>query len=201
MRILFITASRLGDAILSTGLLSYIEDRWQDAEVTVACGPLAAPLFRAAPHVREILEIRKKSYHSHWLDLWKSTVPRRWDMVVDLRNSIVSRLVRGRQKYIFGPRIDGSLHKAEQNAAVMDLDHTPLLKLWFDSEIRARARDMIPDGGPVLGVGPASNWAGKTWPMDRFEELIARLTDASENGGILSQARVAVFVRSGEHSP
>ena len=41
--ILFITSTRIGDAVLSTGLLAYLIGRYPGAEFTVAAGPLAAP--------------------------------------------------------------------------------------------------------------------------------------------------------------
>lgn len=42
MRILFVTATRIGDAVLTTGLLSYLTDRHPDARFTIAAGPAAA---------------------------------------------------------------------------------------------------------------------------------------------------------------
>ncbi len=39
---------------------------------------------------------------------------------------------------------------------------------------RARGRVVLPDGRPIIGVGPTANWAGKIWPAERFVAL-ARL--------------------------
>ncbi|MGH6953341.1 MAG: glycosyltransferase family 9 protein [Alphaproteobacteria bacterium] len=39
MRILFITSSRIGDAVLSTGLLAHLLERHPGARVTVVSGP------------------------------------------------------------------------------------------------------------------------------------------------------------------
>ena len=52
MRILFITSNRLGDVILSTGLLGHLSDAYPAARFTVACGPVAAPVFRIFRHSR-----------------------------------------------------------------------------------------------------------------------------------------------------
>ena len=48
MRILFVTANRVGDAVLSTGILAYLA-KHPTAEITVAAGPAAISLFRALP--------------------------------------------------------------------------------------------------------------------------------------------------------
>ena len=54
MRILFITATRLGDAVLSTGLLDHLARANPAARFTIACGPVAEGVFarnaRAATH-------------------------------------------------------------------------------------------------------------------------------------------------------
>ena len=47
MRILFVTATRIGDAVLSTGLLSHVIARFPEARLTIAAGP-AAIVSRAA---------------------------------------------------------------------------------------------------------------------------------------------------------
>ena len=58
MKILFITSTRIGDAVLSTGLLDHLVRTYPDAKVTVACGPHASPLFAAAPNLERVLPMR-----------------------------------------------------------------------------------------------------------------------------------------------
>jgi heptosyltransferase III len=43
MRVLFITATRIGDAVLSTGLLGHLVERYSAARFTIAAGPAAGP--------------------------------------------------------------------------------------------------------------------------------------------------------------
>lgn len=59
----------------------------------------------------------------------------------------------------------------------------------------ARAAELIPDGPPVLAVGPTANWRAKTWRTEHFSELIDRLTGPQ---GIIPGARVAIFGRDDE---
>ncbi len=194
-KILFITSSRIGDAILSSGLLSYIESNHPNAKVTIACGPLATSLFEGYPNLEQIIPIKKQTYNRHWLKLWKQVSRTKWDMVIDLRDSAVSRLIRADQRYIFSKHIDKSKHKVEQNAQVMHLQTPPAPKLWPSEQQKKSAKALIPDGAPVIGVGPTANWAGKTWPTDRFIEILNWLT--AENG-LMPTARIAVFGAPGE---
>ncbi len=195
MKVLFITSSRIGDAVLSSGLLHHIEQTYPDAKVTIACGPLAVSLFEGYPLLERIIPLKKEKHNKHWIKLWREVIGTRWDMVVDLRDSAVSRLIFGKQKFIHGRHIDKAQHKAEQNAAVMKLAHVPAPKLWFTDAQKEKAASLIPEGGPVLGVGPTANWIGKTWPVERFIEIVEHITDAYMPG-----ARVAVFGAPGEEA-
>lgn len=197
MKILFITSTRIGDAVLSTGLLRRMMESYPHARVTVVCGPLAASLFEGFPNVEKVVSLKKKPYHGHWLELWKEAVGVKWDAVVDLRNSAVSRLIRAKTRYLFGPHINQDMHKVEQAAAVMKLKDIPAPTMYFSEAQRAFAQTLIPPGEPVLGVGPSANWIGKTWAAENFIEIIAWLTAP---GSILPGARVAVFAAPGEEA-
>ena len=196
MKVLFITSSRIGDAVLSTGLLRYIEQRYPDARVTVVCGPLVVSLFEGYPLLERLIPLKKEKRNMHWAKLWRQVVGTRWDMVVDLRNSAVSRLIMAKERYIFGGCAAKAAHKVRQNAAVMKLGHqVPGPKLWFTDVQKEKARGLIPEGGRVLGVGPTANWIGKTWPAERFIEIVNFMIGP---GGVMEGARVAVFGAPGE---
>ena len=55
MQILFITSSRVGDAILTTGILKYLVDHYKTAKFTIACGPVAKGLFDNVPGLEAII--------------------------------------------------------------------------------------------------------------------------------------------------
>ena len=194
-RILFITSNRLGDAVLSTGILNHLWQHEPDAKVTIACGHLPSSLFAGYPLLDDLIPFRKEKHSLHWIKLWRKVAGTRWDAVIDLRNSALSRLVIARRRYIYGPHIDQTRHKVEQAAETMRLGAVPDPRLWFTPEQEGRAAELIPAGGPVLAVGPTANWAGKTWPAENFITLIAALTAPD---GILPHARVAVFAAPGE---
>src|SRR6185312_15372160 len=94
MRILFVTATRIGDAVLSTGLLSHLIEQFPGARLTIAAGPVAAPLFEAVPGLERLLIVRKQRASLHWLALYRHVARRRWDLVVDLRGSALAWMLR-----------------------------------------------------------------------------------------------------------
>ncbi len=200
MNVLFITSSRIGDAVLSTGLLNHIIQQYPQARITIACAPLVASLFEGVPNLARIVPLQKQKHHKHWIELWKQVIGTKWDMVVDLRDSAVSRLIRSKSRYIFSKHIDKGLHKVQQNADVMGLDiaNPPAPKLWFTEQQMSAANALIQkDGAKIIGVGPTANWIGKTWPAENFIEIVQHLT--SENGAF-PNARVAVFAAPSEEA-
>lgn len=188
MRLLFITATRIGDAVLSTGLLSRLIEDNPGIKVTVAVGRLSAPLFAAVPGLERIVVIDKQRYNRHWLNLWRRTAFHYWDLVVDLRGSAISYLVPAGRRIMIGRRRPGR-HRVEELGDLIGASPPPAPRLWLAQAVRERAAELLPDGPPVLAVAPAANWIGKTWPADRFAELALRLTAAD---GILPGGRIAV---------
>lgn len=189
MKILFVTATRIGDAVLSSGLLAHLVARYPGAEFTIAAGPLAAPLFEAVPRLARLIVVAKKSRGLHWLSLYGAVVGTRWDLVVDLRGSALAYLVRTKARRVMGKGHDHE-HRVRQLAHLFDLDPPPAPKLWLGKKHVAAAAALMPPGAPFLAIGPAANWKGKEWPAENFAALAQRLTAPQ---GPLSGARVVVM--------
>ncbi len=194
MHILFVTATRIGDAVLSTGLLSHLIERHPGVRLTIAAGPVAAPLFEAVPGVERIAVMDKLPWSLHWLPLYAAVAPRRWDMVVDLRGSALAWLLRTGTRRVMA-KGDAGEHRVRQLGRLFDLDPPPAPRLWTLPRHEAAAGALLGPGGPVLAIGPAANWRGKQWRAGRFAELARRLTAAN---GLLAGARVAVLAAGHE---
>jgi len=189
MRILFVTSNRLGDAVLSTGLLDQLIRTHPDARITVACGPAAEGVFARMPNRERTIVLDKRPYSLHWLPLWASAATTLWDLVVDIRGSALAWLVPTHRHAVMRRR---SGHKLVQLAAVLGLDPPPLPVMWTAAEDRARAAALLPAGRPIIGLGPSANWAPKIWPAERFAALFRAL-----QAGPLPGAVPAVFAGPG----
>ncbi|HBF99826.1 MAG TPA: hypothetical protein DDW95_14885, partial [Alphaproteobacteria bacterium] len=100
MKILFITSNRIGDAILSSGLLAQLADQYRTARFTVAAGPAAAPLFQDMPRLERIIVLEKRPLAGHWRKLWLNCLLHRWDIIVDLRGSAIAWLLWCRRRLV-----------------------------------------------------------------------------------------------------
>jgi len=189
VRILFITSSRIGDAVLSTGLLNHLAETHPRARFTVACGTVPAPLFAQAPFVERVIPMVKRRRAGHWFDLWRATFPHWWHMVVDLRGSALAYAVPTLRRRVLKSAWEPE-HRLVHLSSALGLATPFAPRLWDGPADEAAAARLIPAGPPVLAVGPTANWGGKRWPADRFAALAERLTAAD---GALAGARVAVF--------
>jgi ADP-heptose:LPS heptosyltransferase len=190
MRILFVTSNRLGDAVLSTGLLDHLIRAHPDARITLACGPVAEGIFIRMPNRERIVVLDKQPYRLHWLPLWAGAVTRFWDLVVDIRGSTIAWMVPTRRRAVMRRRPG---HKIAQLAAVLGLDPPPLPVVWTAAADRARAATLLPAGRPIVGLGPTANWPPKVWPVERFAALFRALAK-----GPLLGAIPAIFAGPGE---
>ncbi len=189
MKILFITHTRIGDAVLSSGVLRHLVDSHPDAQFTIVCGPLAAPLFAAAPRLTRVIVMTKQPFDSHWFKLWNDVRRQRWDLVVDLRRSLVSYFIPTRERRILGPA-DDSVHRVVYLSSVLGLAAPAAPHLYTTPAHHAAAHALIPEGAPVLAVSPVAATAAKTWPAARFADLIAAVTAP---GARCAGWRVALF--------
>ncbi|MBX9634354.1 MAG: glycosyltransferase family 9 protein [Magnetospirillum sp.] len=196
MRILFITASRIGDAVLSTGLLAHLVQTYPQARVTVACGAAAASLFAPAPFVERVIPMVKRKRAGHWRDLWLDTVTTGWSLVVDLRGSAMGYVLPTLRRRVLKSSWEPQ-HRLVHLSSVLGLDRALPPCLWNSPEQLAQAARLLPDGAPILAVGPTANWGAKQWPAERFAQVAAQLTAPD---GMLPGARIAVFGAENERS-
>lgn len=200
MRILFITATRIGDAVLSTGLLDHLTRTHPHAKVVVACGPAAEGVFARMPNRAWTIVLEKRRWRLHWLDLWRQVAGSRWDLVVDLRASAFAWTVRAKRRVVAkGGRQPG--HRLGQLGALLGLDPPPLPVAWFAPADLERAASLLaaigPEQGPQerwIALGPTANWARKVWPPERFVALYRAL---SAPDGPLPGARAVILGGAG----
>lgn len=195
MRLLFVTSTRLGDAVLSTGALACLLARHPGARVTVVAGPVAAPIFAGVPGLEQIVVLHKKRYGLHWLQLWSRLARHRWGVVCDLRASALAWLLPARRRLV-GGRKDRDEHRVVELGRLLGETPPPAPRLWTAPAQAAAAERILPsDGPPVLAIGPSANWSGKVWPADRFAEVALALTGPD---GPLPGARIAVIAAGHE---
>lgn len=181
---------------MSTGVLVHLLERYPGARVTVVCGPVPAGLFEGVPGLERIIALPKQKHSLHWWTMWRACVLKFWDVVVDLRNAPLSYLLPAKRQIHLGKAGKKDVHRVRSMASLLNLEDTPPVPmLWTLAQHEDEAARLIPDGAPVLALGPTANWIGKTWMAERFADVAQRLT---AEDGILPGARIAVIAHSSE---
>lgn len=172
MKILFVTSNRLGDAVLSTGLLAHLIRTYPAARFTIVCGPVAEGIFARMPNRDRTIVLRKRPWGRHWLPLWGAAARQVWDLVVDIRGSALSWLVLTRSRAVFrrtaGPKI-------AQLGAILTLSPPPLPVAWIGKMDRDRVSTLLPVGRPFIVLAPTANWQPKVWSADQFAAAFQEL--------------------------
>lgn len=190
MRILFITSSRIGEAVISCGILEHLRKLHPTARFTVACGPAAAGIFSNLPSLERLILINNSGGDFQWLRLWTKLVSNFWDIAVDVRGSGIIRFIAAGQRKIIGNVIPG--RRYQQLAAAMDFSPAPLPVIWTSAADREKAERLLPSGAPIIGLGPSANSARKIWRADRFIQAGHELAQS------LPGARFALFAGNRE---
>jgi ADP-heptose:LPS heptosyltransferase len=188
--ILYISSSRIGDAVLASGLLKRLYDEIPNARFTIVAGPPSAPLYRDLPNLERIIVMEKSKGGGHWFKLWTQVRGRRWGLVLDRRGSSIARFLSAKKRAIHrrvGER--EPVHKVIEAARLLGLtDDPPTPYLFTSPATEAKAQGLLGEGGPILAIGPAANWIGKTWPVERFALTAVQLMEKGapfEHGRLL----------------
>ena len=188
--ILFITATRIGDAVLSSGLIKRLADEIPNARFTIVAGPVAAPLFRDVPGLDQIILFEKERDGGHWWKLWSQVRKQTWGLVVDLRGSAISGFLKRKRRAVF-KRSAHPVHKVVEAAQVLKTEADPPTPyLYVSDETLSAAADLTAGSGPILALAPSANWVGKTWPLERFSRLAIQMLD---RGGPLHGGRLMIL--------
>ncbi len=183
MKILFITSTRIGDAVLSTCVLRPLELLYPQARFTVVCGALSAPLFEDFKNVDQLIALKSKKYGKHWVETWLKTIGTSWNLVIDLRGSALSFLIRTKKRLIWRSK-KTQKHRVEQLGDLLreggfEIPH-PMPHLWLSKERLEKRKGVIPHERTVIAVSPLANWPGKEWPHAQMVQLLQM--SRAENG-------------------
>jgi ADP-heptose:LPS heptosyltransferase len=188
--ILFIAPSRIGDAVLASGLVKVLVENVAQARFTFVGSDLTAPLFAGTPGLERLIVMEKKPLSAHWFNLWREVREVKWGLVVDLRGSGLSGFLKRSRRAVHAKSGEAE-HKVVEAARLLQLEAKPPAPFLFVSrEVEAKATALTSGEGPILAIGAAANWVGKAWPPERFAAVTRKLLGP---GGALAGGRVMVL--------
>ncbi|MES2407775.1 MAG: glycosyltransferase family 9 protein [Pseudomonadota bacterium] len=205
-QILFITLSNIGDAVMTTPVLSALQARYPQARFDIVADARSAALFE---HFEALDEIILKHKNARWRDkldfVWQLR-SKRYDLIVDLRTDGLGWLLRAERRLHKIKKHPPERHSVIRHFMAIEslVGHIqpPPARLWISAATNACAADWLQDlpGKRWLALGPGANWEGKVWPAQRFAELVQNCASQFDAviflGNAADSARVADIVHT-----
>ena len=185
-KLLFIGNTRLGDCIMSTGLLDDLCEFYQ-AKATVICGALGEDIYSRYPFTEKVITLRKQKFSFHWYHLWKKIKGTRWDVLCDLRSTPVTLLVRAKKRIILNKNKKTSQHRVTGLARLNPYSRNTLPRIWLKKEDLNQGKDLLlGHSPPFFVICPSANWEAKVWPEENFTQLSKNIMNSNYfKGGTL----------------
>ncbi|MBN1794945.1 MAG: glycosyltransferase family 9 protein [Candidatus Omnitrophica bacterium] len=185
-RVLLISLTNIGDVVLTTSAIVGLRKHAPSAQIDIVVGPNAAGLFAGDPRIATVFIYDKFSRLETKIALIKRLREKRYDVIIDFRESLFPFLLRGRHKI-------GALHRSPRRIRHMHERHLWKLTrlgisdlfrikpaLWVSSGDETRASILLAGSGiegseEFIAVAPGSKSDTKKWPALHFVALIKRI--------------------------
>ena len=194
-KILFISLSNIGDAILTLPALDHLSAVYPQAQITVITAVRPKEIFENHPAVKKVIIYDKRSKVKDQIKLCLRLAKENFDLVVDLRNTFLGTLLFVRYKVPLFLRIPRNLrhmrdiHLYKTQAAIradsfagtglkpVPAGNSALAALGIrmqDKEyIESKLKEFgISDKDKIVVIAAGARSHIKRWPKDRFAELI-----------------------------
>ena len=176
MKILIICSNLVGDTVLSTGVISYFQKKYPESLITFVAGPKAISLFNNSTNIDQIHSVKKKKLNLHWFDIYFKTIKIKWDIIVDLRSSLLSYFLANKKKYIFKKKTN--IHHILQLTQSLGFDCSNL-KIDTNECEEKIAKKQIKSDFKHLIVFPGGNWEPKIWPIEKYNKMLIKLYESN----------------------
>ncbi|MBI1884389.1 MAG: glycosyltransferase family 9 protein [Chlamydiae bacterium] len=184
-KILFISLSNMGDAILTTPCLDLTRRFFKRAKITVMVGPRAREVFEGHPQADQLMVYDKQASLREKMALMLKLREQHFDLVIDLKHTWIPVLIRPRYATpLFRKKGEGhAVRRHLANLKAIGIEGSCGFVFPERMEDRKKVEKILSDQGiprnsyAVLAPGAASSL--KRWPIEKFKQLAEKLK--SEN--------------------
>ena len=193
-KILVITLTNIGDVVLTTPVIGILKREFPDARLSVMLGPRARGLLEGAPGIDLIVYDKRGSAKQKSRLLFRLR-RQRYDLVVDLRNTIFPLLIGARYKTGLFSRVPPDIvhmkerHLYKLSSLGMSVEEAPFF-IWITEDDFSRARKLINSsrldrGNKLVAISPGARSNLKRWLANGFAEIA---------DGLIEEERVEIIM-------
>jgi len=187
MKILFVSLSNIGDAVMTTPVLQALERIYPDAIFDIVTGKRSAEVFKHYPKLMNLYIKDKQGFLRGYFDLWKVLFKTKYDLIVDLRFDGFVYILRSKTHLTKSNKDDRLTHAVEQHMSVIRSISQEQRKeqitlsptIWFDEAFSSFTKNIIktlPEGF-LLSLGPGCGGPKKVWSPIFFAQACNKVKD------------------------
>lgn len=186
-RVLVVTLSNIGDAVLTLPVFGALQEKFKEAQIDVIVGPRAKAVFESDPRIDTVYVYDKHASVVAKLKLVSALRKKKYDLVVDLRNSFF-RYLAGAKAWNKPTlkRADEVVHKIDEHLSRIKapgIETEPkFYPIWIsqidaDNALKLIRKKGITDEERVVCVSPGAKSHIKRWNEGGFAKVCDRLIE------------------------
>jgi ADP-heptose:LPS heptosyltransferase len=187
-KILVVTLSNIGDAVLTLPVIGALRDDFKGASIDVVAGPRAKEIFESDPRINRVCVYDKAATVISKIGFLLGLRKERYDLLVDLRNSMFGFFVGAKMcNKPAGLPSGGIKHKSEEHldrirGLGIKAEYGPF-PVWIGKAEEERARILLRDKGisdtdNIICVSPGAKSHIKRWSEGGFAKACDLLAAA-----------------------
>ncbi|MEA3560219.1 MAG: glycosyltransferase family 9 protein [Candidatus Omnitrophota bacterium] len=185
-KILLITLSNIGDVVLTTPVISVLKREFPGAGLSIMVGPKAKELFESVPGINLIAYNKRISLREK-AKLALGLRRQRYDLVVDLRNTVFPLLIGARYRTAFLTRnSEAGIHARDKHLYKLkfldiNTDQASFF-IWVDKDDQSYIDRFINEQNiasdeRLVAISPGSRSDIKRWLKEGFAEVGDKLAE------------------------
>lgn len=176
-KILVITLSNIGDAVMSTPVLEFLHNKYPQAKFDLVVDNKSKEIFRHCPYVSNLIEKNKKLGIKGNFYLIKNLRKNNYDLAVDLRTDLLLFFIKAKRKLY---KINNNnIHSVEKHFLALNEKKVdiPNMKIWLDKE-NSKIKNYFPNKNKkILTLGLGAHHDFKVWPAKNYAQLTKKIND------------------------
>lgn len=191
-RILFITLSNLGDAILTMPVLDALSKNFPYAKIDVFSSPSVRGIFEKDKRVSKVFLYDKHSILFDKYRLLKKLKGLRYNLIVDLKNTMIPIMLMPPYRTAVFRKIKKPIHKKEEHLLrIRQLEvktEDARFNITVGNKDREKALELLKNytkEGKYIVVNAGAKSHIKRWPVENFSQISGRIIKELQLGVVL----------------
>jgi len=178
-KILFISLSNIGDAVMTTPVLQVLHELYPEAVIDIVGDQRSSEIFKHCPFRGEIFHKQKKSFLRGVPALLMTLWSQYYDLVVDTRTDGLAYLLPAGKRFTKINRTATGPHAVQQHLGIISEIYQgvpPQCHVWIGEKENNFAKEILGDyyDKKLLGVGPGANADVKIWSKENYLSLVKK---------------------------